>query len=59
MVYFVVLLVVTLRKQLAHMVKHRYMPCSWGKPTYKGGKAPGGATGGAGAAAAAWKGASS
>ena len=65
-VYFLVLLVVTLRKQLAHMAKHRYMPCSWGKPTYKGGKggaagasAGSGVSGGAGAAAAMWKGQSS
>jgi hypothetical protein len=61
-IYFVVLLVVTLRKQLAHMIKHRYIPCSWGKKTYKGGKGgasgAAGATGGAGAAAAMWKGTS-
>jgi len=58
-IYFLVLLVVTLRKQIAHMVKHRYMPCSFGKPTYQKGKGAGGgggASGGAGAAAAIWKG---
>ena len=34
-----------MRKQIAHMIKHRYMPCSWGKPQYQeggkgGGKGP-------------------
>jgi hypothetical protein len=61
--YFLVLLVVTLRKQIAHMVKHRYMPCSFGKPTYQkkgagAGGSGGGQLGGAGAAAAMWKGSS-
>jgi hypothetical protein len=36
--YFFALLAFTLKDRLAHMVKHRYIPCSWGKRKYKGGK---------------------
>ena len=46
LVYFATLLVVTLRKQIAHMIKHRYIPCSFGKPSY--GKGGGGGGGGGG-----------
>ena len=37
--YFIVLLMATMRRQITDMVKRRYLPCSWGKPNYeKGGK---------------------
>jgi len=48
-VYFVVLLVFTLRDRLAHMLKHRYIPCSWGKKKYAA-KGPGAAKAAAAAA---------
>ncbi len=34
--YFLTLLVFTLRDRVAHMVKHRYIPCSFGKKRYAG-----------------------
>ena len=37
-VYFIVLFGVTMRKQVAHMIKHRYVPWDLGKKRYKGGK---------------------
>ena len=36
-VYFFTLLDFTLRDRVAHMVKHKYLPCSWGKKKYAGG----------------------
>ncbi|CAM9862164.1 unnamed protein product, partial [Phaeothamnion confervicola] len=35
--YFLALLFLTLKKQINHMVKHRYVPWNWGKQKYKGG----------------------
>lgn len=32
--YFIALFVLTMRRQIAHMIKHRYVPCSWGKKKY-------------------------
>ena len=64
--YFCLLLTFTLRKQIAHMVKHRYLPFSFGKPSYARGKGAAGGGGGGGggggvnslggASAAIWKG---
>lgn len=34
LIYFIVLLVMTLRKQIAHMYKHKYVPWSFGKTKY-------------------------
>ncbi|GBG30379.1 Protein RER1 [Hondaea fermentalgiana] len=34
LVYFILLFVMTMRKQIAHMIKHKYVPVSWGKKTY-------------------------
>ena len=36
-VYFLALFVATMRRQIADMVKRRYVPCSWGKKSYSGG----------------------
>ena len=36
-----VLFVVTMKRQIRHMIKYRYLPFSLGKKTYKAGKAPG------------------
>lgn len=37
--YFCVLFVLTMKRQIRHMIKHRYLPFSWGKAKYQG-KAP-------------------
>lgn len=37
LLYFVALFVLTMKNQIAHMVKHRYIPFSWGKARYGGG----------------------
>ena len=29
---------VTMKRQIKHMIKYRYIPCSFGKKSYKGGK---------------------
>ena len=45
-IYFCVLFVFTMRDRVAHMLKHRYIPCSWGKKKYQAGggkKGPGAA----------------
>lgn len=34
LIYFVMLFVGTLRQRLQHMIKHRYLPFSWGKPKF-------------------------
>jgi len=34
--YFIVLFFVTMKRQIIHMVQHRYIPISWGKAKYKG-----------------------
>ena len=39
LVYFIALFILTMRRQIAHMIKHRYIPCSWGKKRYGGGVA--------------------
>lgn len=38
LLYFLVLFVLTMKNQIAHMIKYRYIPCSWGKARYTGGK---------------------
>lgn len=45
LVYFVVLFAMTMRNQIAHMIKYRYVPFSWGKAKYGGGKGKGGGKG--------------
>ena len=42
LVYFIALFVLTMRKQIAHMIKHRYIPFSFGKKRYGGGGGGGG-----------------
>ena len=32
LVYFCVLFFVTMKRQINHMIKHKYVPISWGKP---------------------------
>jgi hypothetical protein len=39
LLYFFVLFFVTMKRQIKHMIKHRYVPWSFGKPAYQG-KAP-------------------
>jgi len=39
--YFFALLGLTLKDRIAHMVKHRYLPCSWGKRKYAKGAGKG------------------
>jgi hypothetical protein len=39
LVYFFILFFITMKRQIKHMVKHRYLPFSFGKTQYKG-KAP-------------------
>jgi len=51
-VYFLALFVATMRRQIADMVKRRYVPCSWGKKSYSGG-------GGSGSRGPIFKGAAS
>lgn len=41
LMYFVMLFTMTMKQQLRHMIKHKYVPFSWGKQTY-GGKGVGG-----------------
>eukprot|EP01098_Paradermamoeba_levis_P007093 TRINITY_DN2949_c0_g1_i1.p1 TRINITY_DN2949_c0_g1~~TRINITY_DN2949_c0_g1_i1.p1 ORF type:complete len:212 (-),score=58.75 TRINITY_DN2949_c0_g1_i1:220-765(-) len=36
LVYFITLFVATMRKQIQHMIKYKYLPFSWGKRQYKG-----------------------
>ncbi len=31
LLYFIVLFTLTMRRQIAHMRKHKYNPCQWGK----------------------------
>jgi len=35
--YFCVLFVLTMRRQLQHMIKYRYVPFDWGRKTRYGG----------------------
>eukprot|EP00611_Tribonema_gayanum_P002610 TRINITY_DN1195_c0_g1_i1.p1 TRINITY_DN1195_c0_g1~~TRINITY_DN1195_c0_g1_i1.p1 ORF type:complete len:191 (-),score=58.87 TRINITY_DN1195_c0_g1_i1:872-1444(-) len=37
LVYFVVLFFLTMKRQIKHMIKHRYVPWNWGKAKYRGG----------------------
>ena len=39
-IYFIVLFSITMRERVAHMIKYRYLPCSWGKKKYAA-KGPG------------------
>ena len=45
LIYFLILFVSQMRRQIRHMIKHRYVPFSWGKTKYKAGKAPSKAAG--------------
>lgn len=36
--YFLALFALTMKNQIAHMIKHRYIPISWGKARYGGSK---------------------
>jgi len=35
LIYFIALFVVTMKKQIKHMIRHKYLPFSRGKPTYQ------------------------
>ena len=43
--YFIALFVLTMKRQIKHMIKYRYVPFSFGKTRYKG-KEEGGGGGG-------------
>lgn len=34
LMYFIVLFVITMKRQIKHMIKHKYVPWSWGKAKY-------------------------
>mmetsp|Transcript_16587 Transcript_16587/g.24558 ORF Transcript_16587/g.24558 Transcript_16587/m.24558 type:complete len:178 (-) Transcript_16587:55-588(-) len=36
LVYFLLLFFMTMKRQIMHMIKHRYVPWNWGKAKYKG-----------------------
>jgi hypothetical protein len=36
LLYFIILLIVTMKRHIRHMIKHRYVPWSWGKIKYQG-----------------------
>eukprot|EP01038_Epipyxis_sp_PR26KG_P014197 gene14197-19050_t len=36
LMYFIVLFVITMKRQIKHMIKHRYIPFSFGKTKYAG-----------------------
>jgi Rer1 family len=38
LMYFIVLFVITMKRQINHMIKYRYVPFSFGKAKYSGGK---------------------
>lgn len=44
LIYFITLFALTMRNQIAHMIKYRYVPFSWGKAKYAG-KGKGGGKG--------------
>ncbi len=48
LIYFLTLFALTMRNQIAHMVKYRYVPFAWGKQRYAGKGKPQGGAGGAG-----------
>jgi hypothetical protein len=37
LIYFLVLFTLTMKKQILHMIKHRYIPFDFRKPSFKGG----------------------
>jgi len=39
LLYFIILFVLTMKRQIKHMIKHRYIPFTYGKKTYKGANA--------------------
>jgi len=46
LIYFVILFVLTMKRQIMHMWTYKYLPFTWGKPSYKSGAGPGAANGG-------------
>jgi len=36
LLYFIILFVLTMKRQIGHMIKFKYLPFSWGKKTYSG-----------------------
>mgnify|MGYP003978069103 CR=1 FL=1 len=36
LIYFIILFIATMNKQISHMIKHKYVPFSFGKPSYTG-----------------------
>jgi hypothetical protein len=50
---WLMLFFMTMKQQIKHMIKHKYLPWSWGKKQYGKGKGGGGGGGGGGTADAA------
>jgi hypothetical protein len=48
-IYFITLFSLTMRERIAHMIKYKYLPCSWGKKKYAAKAGPGAAQGKGGA----------
>jgi hypothetical protein len=46
LLYFIMLFFITMKRQIKHMIKHKYIPFSFGKPAYGGGGGSGPAAGG-------------
>merc|ERR1712062_445893 len=38
LLYFIILFVLTMKRQIRHMIKYRYLPWTWGKKTYSAGE---------------------
>ena len=45
LLYFIVLFFITMKRQIRHMIKHKYVPWSWGKAKYRSVNAKGVALG--------------
>eukprot|EP00904_Undaria_pinnatifida_P011599 jgi/Undpi1/756/HiC_scaffold_10.g04220.m1 len=43
LIYFIVLMILTMKRQVKHMIKHKYVPWNWGKTKYMGSNGGGGA----------------
>jgi hypothetical protein len=35
LMYFLMLFVITMKRQIKHMIKHKYVPFTWGKAKYQ------------------------
>ncbi|CAM9776993.1 unnamed protein product, partial [Sphacelaria rigidula] len=42
LMYFIILMFLTMKRQVKHMIKHKYVPWNWGKAKYANGGGIGG-----------------